>query len=123
MIFAGTQHAGLERYFRAADIFVLFSAFDTFGMVVLEAMAAGLPVIVSPNVGAKDLVAEGVNGFVLSSFNDADAAAGRIAHLFNKELLEIMGRSAMRTASIHDWEKLAEETELLYQRVLLEKQS
>jgi UDP-glucose:(heptosyl)LPS alpha-1,3-glucosyltransferase len=112
--FAGTQHKGLERLYRAADLFALFSAFDTFGMVVLEAMAAGLPVIVSPNVGAKDLVEEGVNGFVLPDFRDADAAADRMLRLLDAERREAMGLAAQRVAGEHTWERLAEKMESLY---------
>jgi UDP-glucose:(heptosyl)LPS alpha-1,3-glucosyltransferase len=119
--FAGTQVGGLERYYRAADIFIMLSKFDTFGMVVLEAMASGLPVIVSPNVGAKDLVQEGINGFILSSPQDADAAAERIVRLSSLEQREAMGAAAAQTASMHDWEKLAEKMEHLYQDVLSRK--
>lgn len=115
--FTGTQHAGLERFYRAADMFTLFSAFDTFGMVVLEAMAAGLPVIVSPNVGAKDLVEEGINGFVLPDFRDADAAADRIVWLSDEGRRESMGAAATRTASMHDWEKLAEKIGGMYDAI------
>ena len=92
--FAGTQVDGLERYYRAADIFIMLSAFDTFGMVVLEAMAAGLPVIVSPNVGAKDLVEEGINGFILPTPQDADAAADRIVRLSDASNGNAMGAAA-----------------------------
>ncbi|MFZ2541667.1 MAG: glycosyltransferase family 4 protein, partial [Gallionella sp.] len=88
--FAGTQVERLERYYRAADIFIMLSKFDTFGMVVLEAMASGLPVIVSPNVGAKDLVEEGVNGFILPAPQDADAAADRIVRLSDIARREMM---------------------------------
>lgn len=105
--FAGAQVDGLERYYRAADIFIMLSKFDTFGMVVLEAMAAGLPVILSPNVGAKDLVEEGINGFVLPALQDSDAASDRIVQLSNIEQRATMGMAAARTASMHDWEKLA----------------
>jgi UDP-glucose:(heptosyl)LPS alpha-1,3-glucosyltransferase len=66
VIFAGPQSQGIERYYSAADAFALLSEFDTFGMVVLEAMAAGLPVIVSDRMGARDIVTDGVNGFVNS---------------------------------------------------------
>lgn len=114
VIFAGTQVDGLERYYRAADIFIMLSKFDTFGMVVLEAMAAGLPVIVSPNVGAKDLVEEGINGFVLPEHQDADAAAERIGRLSVTGQREKMGRAALQTASMHDWEKLAEKIGNIY---------
>lgn len=119
--FAGTQVEGLERYYRAADAFIMLSKFDTFGMVVLEAMAAGLPVIVSHNVGAKDLVEEGVNGFVLPSPLDAIAAAERITRLSDTELRKEMGAGATQTASVHDWERLAEKMEHLYQKVLSRK--
>lgn len=119
--FAGTQVDGLERYYRAADMFIMLSKFDTFGMVVLEAMAAGLPVIVSPNVGAKDLVEEGINGFVLPEYQDADAAADRIVRLSDAEQREAMGAAATQTASMHDWERLAEKMEYLYQEVLSRK--
>ena len=113
--FAGTQIDGLERYYRAADIFIMLSKFDTFGMVVLEAMAAGLPVIVSPNVGAKDLVEEAVNGYVLPEHQDVDAAANRIVQLSNMEQREAMGGVAVQTAVMHDWTNLAETMEQIYQ--------
>ena len=116
--FAGTQVDGVERYYRAADMFIMLSKFDTFGMVVLEAMAAGLPTIVSPNVGAKDIVEEGVNGFVLLSPEDADAAAERIVQLSDTARREAMGIAAAQTASAHDWEGLAKGMESLYQDVL-----
>ncbi|MFZ2162815.1 MAG: glycosyltransferase family 4 protein [Sideroxyarcus sp.] len=121
--FAGTQVEGLERYYRAADAFVLLSAFDTFGMVVLEAMAAGLPVIVSPNVGAKDLVEEGINGFILPAPQDVDAATDRIVRLADTEQRETLGAAAALTAAMHDWEKLAEKMRQLYQEYFLRKQN
>ena len=119
--FAGTQVDGLERYYRAADMFIMLSKFDTFGMVVLEAMAAGLPVIVSPNVGAKDLVEEGINGFILPSPDDVDAAADRVVRLTNAEQRESMGVAATQTASMHDWERLAEKMEQTYTDMLAKK--
>lgn len=113
--FAGTQVDGLERYYRAADVFIMLSKFDTFGMVVLEAMAAGMPVIISPNVGAKDLVEEGANGFVLPAPQDADAAAERITRLTDAAQRTAMGAAAAQTAAMHDWERLAEKIGRMYE--------
>ncbi len=56
VIFVSPQATGIEHYYSAADAFALLSEFETFGMVVLEAMAAGLPVIVSDQMGVKDVV-------------------------------------------------------------------
>jgi len=121
VIFAGTQVEGLERYYRAADIFIMLSKFDTFGMVVLEAMAAGLPVIISPNVGAKDLVEEDINGFTLPAPQDADTAAKCIVRLTDTEYRKAMGKAAEKAAAMHDWEKLAENMENLYKHILSSK--
>ncbi len=120
VIFAGTQVEGLEQYYRAADAFIMLSKFDTFGMVVLEAMAAGIPVILSPNVGAKDLVEEGINGFVIPEYRDSDAAAERIVQLLDSERCATMGSSASQTASEHDWQRLAEKMGQLYKNILFE---
>lgn len=55
----------LRRYYQSSSVFVLASIADGFGMVVPQAMACGLPVIVTENVGASDLVEDGVNGFIV----------------------------------------------------------
>jgi len=116
--FAGIQSEEIEHYYRAADIFIMPSAFDTFGMVVLEAMAAGLPVIISSNVGAKDVVTEGVNGFILPDRMDAGMAADRILRLRDGERRMEMGMEASRSAVLHDWDNLACRMESLYQDIL-----
>ncbi len=120
VLFAGTQVDGLERYYRAADIFIMLSKFDTFGMVVLEAMAAGLPVIVSSNVGAKDLVEEGRNGYILPVPQDVEAVAVRIVGLVDAALRSEMGATASQVAALHDWETLAEKMKRLYLAMLSE---
>lgn len=57
----------LPAYYALADVFVLFSEYDTFGVVIAEAMACGLPILATPNVGAvSDLVEDGVNGLVVA---------------------------------------------------------
>jgi len=85
---SGAAHAGisvlgpmsqpeLARRFHGADCLVLPSRNDSYGMVVPEALAAGLPVIVSEMVGARELVSEGVNGWVVR-VDDVGALAERM---------------------------------------------
>jgi UDP-glucose:(heptosyl)LPS alpha-1,3-glucosyltransferase len=121
VVFAGTRSKGLERYYRAADCFAMLSSFDTFGMVVLEAMAAGLPVIISSGVGAKDLVEEGVNGFVLAEREDSKAAAGMLSALLDPGRRHAMGSAASLTASAHGWDILAGRMLELYMDALSAK--
>ena len=70
----------------------MLSRFDTFGMAALDAMAASLPVVLSGNVGAKDLVRDGENGFIVGDPADAEAVAARLAQLLSTETRKRMGR-------------------------------
>ena len=121
--FAGARGEDVERYYRAADLFAMLSTFDTFGMAVLEAMAAGLPVIVSPNVGAKDVVEDGVNGFVAPAPGDADAVAAAIGRVSDGGLRAGFADRARRTALRHTWERVASETERVYEEVIRRRDS
>ncbi|GJL49241.1 glycosyltransferase family 4 protein [Candidatus Nitrospira salsa] len=91
--------AELSGIYSQGSIFVLPSLVDGFGMVVPQAMACGLPVIVTENVGAADLVMEGKNGFIIP-IRDVDALKDRILRLYeNKDLLLDMSRNALRSVS------------------------
>lgn len=93
----------LPEFYRSADVFVLPSRFDSFGMVVTEALACGLPVIVTENVGAKDLVEEGVNGWVIPA-NDADSLADRMAWCAaNPQAVRAMAVAARASAEGCNW--------------------
>lgn len=111
--FTGVWKENIEQVYLAADIFVMLSGFDTFGMAVLEAMAASLPVVISHNVGAKDLVIDGHNGFVVSR-EDIDALSARIIFLLKKENRKMMGKEAYKVAQGKTWDHTAEEVLKIY---------
>lgn len=91
--------AGFAEVYGRASVFVLPSLSDGFGYVVAEAMASGLPVIVSTRTGAADLITEGVNGFVVNP-RDVNALADRLQFLANHpERLSQMGLAARQTIS------------------------
>ena len=113
VIFAGVTHE-VEKYYFASDIFVMASVYDTFGMAVLEAMAAGLPVIISRTVGARDLVKDGVEGFVLGDPPTADELSEKIKFLSNADNRLAMGERARHRALKHDWDRVAEKMANLY---------
>lgn len=116
VVFAGVTRE-IEKYYLAGDIFAMPSRFDTFGLAVLEAMAAGLPVIVSRTVGACDLVAGGENGFVLSE-NPADSEMeAALAALIEPGERTRMGEKARRVAAGCSWDKVAEEVAGLYRKL------
>lgn len=61
----------LAEYYRNADIFVFPSKWDTFGIVMIEALASGLPIAAYPVTGPKDIVEPGVNGYLSDSLSYA----------------------------------------------------
>ena len=117
VIFAGLRKDHIEHIYFACDIFAMLSKFDTFGMSVLEAMAAGLPVIISRNVGAKDLVSDSGNGFVVEQDN-IEAVRSKISLLLNREKREYMANQARQTAIQYSWEAMAERMTDIYETFL-----
>jgi UDP-glucose:(heptosyl)LPS alpha-1,3-glucosyltransferase len=115
--FAGIRKEKMEEVYLAADFYAMLSSFDTFGMTVLEAMAAALPVIVSSHVGAKDLVKEGINGFVVDR-EDVDAVGRRILLLLDREKRIEMGINAHRVAQDQHWDIMAHNVMGLYEKIL-----
>lgn len=97
------EHEELLKEFHNSDIFVLPSYLDSWGMVVIEAMASGLPVIVSENTGAKDAVTNDC-GFVIP-IDNADVLADKVLYFYNNRTeIERMGRNASKEAQKYTWD-------------------
>jgi glycosyltransferase involved in cell wall biosynthesis len=84
----------LSRGYASADIFVFPSATDTFGNVVLEAQASGLPVIVSDEGGPKELMKEGETGVVVKAGNRECLVAAILSLVNDRRKIAEMGRKA-----------------------------
>ncbi|MFH1081394.1 MAG: glycosyltransferase family 4 protein [Pseudomonadota bacterium] len=119
VIFSGkVNRDALERIYYAGDLYAMLSKFDTFGLVVLEAMAASLPVLISENVGAKDLVSDGINGFIIDNNADPDMIAGKLAIMMSSDIRDRFAREALKTAADHSWDKVAAKVEAIYEEIL-----
>jgi glycosyltransferase involved in cell wall biosynthesis len=93
----------LAEAFRRADCLVLPSRHDSFGRVVAEAMATGLPVLVSENVGAKEAIDKGGNGWVIPA-DDVEALARRMQWCVeHPEKVASMQKPAVVTAQDYTW--------------------
>lgn len=98
VIFAGARHGeDLARHFSAADVFVFPSLTDTFGLVLLEAMASGLPVAAFPVAGPIDVVTDPRAGVL-----DKDLAAAA------RRALELSATDARNHALTYSWENCAQ---------------
>jgi glycosyltransferase involved in cell wall biosynthesis len=87
------------------DVLILPSRFDSFGMVVAEAMASGLPVIVSDHVGAKEMVDEGKNGRIVPAGDAAALANAMRWFRDHRGHIKEMSCAARDAAVRYDWQQ------------------
>lgn len=93
---------------KAVDFLVFPSRYEPFGMVVIEAMATGLPVITAKTTGASALISS-ESGFVLENPNDVEALAQNMQKIANNpELSQKMGIKARAIACQYSWQKMAQ---------------
>jgi glycosyltransferase involved in cell wall biosynthesis len=93
----------LATAYASADIFVFPSTTDTFGNVILEAQASGLPVVVSDSGGPKELVAHKANGLITRSHNVEDFTDAIRALVTDQMLRERMANSARDSVTDRSW--------------------
>src|SRR5262249_29609678 len=106
--------ADKEELLAAAQVFVLASYSENFGNTVLEAMRRGVPVVVTPEVGAADIVRESGGGLVVDGAADALGAA-ITSLLQDAKLARSMGQAARSHVKTHyGWGAVAVQMESLY---------
>jgi len=113
---------GLVEIYKSADIFALPTLIETFGMVLVEAMAAGLPIITTDAPGVKDVINDGVNGIKVK-VNDVESFADGIAGLITEQsLTERLKANGLAEASEkYDWGIVTEQYCDYYKYIINQK--
>jgi D-inositol-3-phosphate glycosyltransferase len=119
VIFLGKQDQQmLPYYYSAAEVVVMPSHYESFGMVALEAMACGTPVIASQVGGLAFLVRDGETGFVVPG-NDIQSLANRLMELIkDKELRNKLGNKSTEYAQMYAWETISTKMIEVYNQIL-----
>ncbi|MBW4439536.1 MAG: glycosyltransferase family 1 protein [Pleurocapsa minor GSE-CHR-MK-17-07R] len=113
----------LSEAYASADMFVFPSALETFGLVVVEAMAAGLPVVSSRVGGVRDVVQEGVTGYTFD-VNDVAAMVEGVRQVAqSRERINAMGHAARAFAETQTWEAMMDEVIDLYAELITSRRS
>lgn len=119
VIFLGKQDQQLlPYYYSASEIVVMPSHYESFGMVALEAMACGTPVVASQVGGLAFLVRDGETGYVVPG-NDVQMLAKRLVELIkDKDLRNKLGNKSAEYAQLYAWEIISEKMIEVYNQVL-----
>ncbi|MEL6309887.1 MAG: glycosyltransferase family 1 protein [Chloroflexota bacterium] len=108
----------LSQAYASADAFIFPSSLETFGLVVVEAMAAGLPVIASRVGGIPDVVEEGYNGYTFE-IGDTQAIIEAVDILTaDRERMAQMGKNGRMFAETQTWGHMMDEVIEHYQRLV-----
>jgi phosphatidyl-myo-inositol alpha-mannosyltransferase len=112
-------HEALPRYHAAADVFVSpATGQESFGIVLVEAMAAGVPVVASDIEGYREVVRDGVDGLLVPP-NDPNALAAAVRRVLSEPELAAALKAAGRSrAQAFSWQAVAPRLEAVYDRVL-----
>jgi phosphatidyl-myo-inositol alpha-mannosyltransferase len=112
-------HEELPRYHAAADVFVApATGQESFGIVLVEAMAAGVPVVASDIAGYREVVRDGVDGLLVPP-NDPIALSAAIRRILSEpELAASLKEAGRSRAEAYSWQAIAPRLEDVYDRVL-----
>ncbi len=109
--------------FASADAFIFPSRTETLGLVLLEAMAAGCPVVAARSGGIPDIVTDGVNGYLFEPTVDVQGAiAASVRLLEQKQQRDIIRQNARREAEIWGWAAATSQLQDYYQKVVFSQQ-
>jgi phosphatidylinositol alpha 1,6-mannosyltransferase len=112
------RERSLPRLYASADAFLFASLTETLGLVVLEAMASGLPVIAPAAGGVADHLRDEVNGIVVPAHGIDEMASAIVALTLDTQRLRRLGDGARRTALALDWEAELDRLDICYRGLL-----
>lgn len=116
--FVGHQ-ARINKYYAASDVFVFPTRYEPYGLVIIEAMASGIPVVTSKIAGAAEIMTDGYDGMLLLNPENPNEIAEKIELLVRDEKLrENIGRGARKTSEKYSWDYVTERTLEVYEEVL-----
>jgi len=114
----GLSHPQLAQVYRASSVFVLPSIEEGLAQAILEAMASGLPVVVTPNTGAEDLIADRREGLFVPPRDSAGLSRALLELYEDNELRRSMGEAAARSAQAWTWDAYGDRAASAYMRLM-----
>ena len=111
----------VQRMYKCADVAVFPSTYEPFGIVALEAMLSGTPVVTSDIGGLNEIVEHGVNGMKSYAGNPNSLADSILALLFDQNLCKTVSKNAKeKVKAQYNWTKITEDTHHAYEKAICE---
>ncbi len=111
----------VQKMYKCADVAVFPSTYEPFGIVALEGMLSGTPVVVSDVGGLNEIVEHGVNGMKSYAGNANSLADSILSLLFNPDLCEKVTKNAKeKVKAEYNWTKITDETHFTYEKAIAE---
>lgn len=115
------DHKKLCKMYKCADVSVFPSTYEPFGIVALEAMLAGIPVVVSDVGGLNEIVDHGINGMKSYAGNPNSIEDSVLALLYDHQLADKVVKNAkQKVKDKYNWTKIAQDTHFVYQKAICE---
>jgi glycosyltransferase involved in cell wall biosynthesis len=123
VIFAGTvRYEEIQHYYKMAYVFTIASTTETFGIVTIEALASGIPVLAIKAPGAVDILTDGLDGLLVD--DDVKKFANALEKIIREpELRENLSRGALKTSEKYSINSISERILNLYREVIKIKNS
>lgn len=109
----------IRKYYAAADLCVIPAIYEPFGLVHLEALASGLPVITTRRSGGSELITDNVNGYVVDTPEDTGAIAEKIEEALAKGTYETLRKNARTSAEKFTFDRHVERMTEIYRSLKL----
>ena len=107
------------KMYKCADVSVFPSTYEPFGIVALEAMLSGTPVVVSDIGGLNEIVEHGVDGMKSYAGNPNSLADSILALLYNPQLADsVVKKAKAKVKNEFNWAKIAQDTHFTYQKAI-----
>jgi D-inositol-3-phosphate glycosyltransferase len=101
------EHPALARYYQSADVLLVPSRSESFGLVAVEAQACGLPVVAANVGGLSYAVADGSSGYLIDGWDPSDYAAAADLILSDEELASRLSKGGIEHAELFSWDVTA----------------
>lgn len=108
----------VRAHYWAADALFFPTYYEPFGLIVLEAMASGLPVVISELAGVSELIDQGYNGLLFNPWQSVEDVANHLLPLLrDPQQAQAMAQQGRITAQANDWQKVGQAYRQFYQKL------